>query len=60
MIPINEGDVVVVAALDDIPEHLFRVEEVFEDHLTGIALDGPLEGAYGEPEIHQVHSQGTS
>jgi hypothetical protein len=40
--PIKEGDVVVIAAFDDIPEHLFRVEEVFEDHVTGIALDGPL------------------
>jgi hypothetical protein len=60
MSPIKEGDVVVIAAFDDIPEHLFRVEEVFEDHLTGFALDGPLKGSYGEPDIHQLRSQGTS
>jgi hypothetical protein len=57
---IKEGDVVVIAAFDDIPEHLFRVEEVFEDHVTGFALSGPFAGSYGEPEIHQVRSQGTS
>ncbi|MDQ7264013.1 hypothetical protein NM680_19665 [Paracoccus sp. PS-1] len=38
------GDVVVIAALDDVPEHLFQIERVLEDHVTGIALTGPLVG----------------
>jgi signal peptidase I len=65
--PINEtkrleirpGDVVVIVAFDDVPEHLFEVEEVHDDCVTGIALSGPLSGCYGEPEremILRVHS----
>lgn len=64
MSAIKEGDVVVIVAFDDIPEHLFRVEEVFDDHITGFALDGPLKGSYGEPELEMVLKthlpQGTS
>ena len=48
------GDVVVIAAFDDVPEHLFQVDEVFEDCVTGIALTGPLQGEYGEPELSMV------
>ncbi len=47
---LNPGDVVVVRAFDDIPEHHFRVEEVFEDCVTGFAVTGPLAGTYGEPD----------
>ena len=31
----KSGDVVLIAAFDDVPEHLFRVDEVFEDCVTG-------------------------
>lgn len=48
------GDVVLIKAFDDIPEHWFRVEEVFEDCITGQALTGPLQGEYGEPELALV------
>lgn len=48
------GDVVVITAFDDIPEHLFEVQEVFEGHITGVALSGPLEGCYGEPDLELV------
>ena len=48
------GDVVVIAAFDEVPEHWFRVEEVHDDCITGVALTGPLSGEYGEPEIHMV------
>ncbi len=51
---IRPGDVVVIAAFDDVPEHLFRVEEVLEDCVTGFALTGPLAGEYGEPERSQI------
>ena len=48
------GDVVLICAFDDVPEHLFRVEEVYEDCITGQALTGPLQGEYGEPELSMV------
>jgi hypothetical protein len=44
----------LVAGFDDIPEHSFRVEEAFEDCITGTALTGPLAGEYGEPDIALV------
>ncbi len=48
------GDVVVLGAFDEVPEHLFRVDEVFEDCVTGVALTGPLAGEYGEPSLDQI------
>ena len=50
MISIQPGDVVVIAAFDDVPEHEFQVEEVYDDVVTGVAVTGPLAGEYGEPE----------
>ncbi len=46
---IKPGDVVLIQAFDDIPEHLFRVVDVHEDCVTGTAKTGPLAGEYGEP-----------
>ena len=43
-LPLTPGSVVLIAAFDDVPEHSFCVEEVFEDYVTGIALTGPLAG----------------
>lgn len=48
------GDVVQIRAFDDVPDHLFRVDEVYEDFITGVALTGPLQGEYGEPELSMV------
>ena len=48
------GDVVVIAAFDDIPEHLFRVEEVYADCVGGYSLTGPLAGEYGEPDFSMI------
>jgi hypothetical protein len=48
------GDVVVIAAFDEVPEHEFLVQEVHEDCVTGVALTGPLEGEYGEPEVWMI------
>ncbi len=48
------GDVVVIGAFDDVPEHWFQVEAVFDDCITGVALTGPLTGEYGEPELNMV------
>jgi hypothetical protein len=46
---LKEDDIVVIRAFEDIPEHLFRVWEVYEDCITGYSISGPLEGEYGEP-----------
>ena len=48
------GDVVVIGAFDEVPEHWFQVEDVLDDCITGVALTGPLAGEYGEPEIQMV------
>lgn len=57
---LKEGDVVVICAGEDWPEHLFEVWEVFDDLITGHSIDGPLEGVYGEPPLDlilRVHSR---
>ena len=62
LLEIKPGDVVVIGGFDDIPDHQFRVEEVYEDLVTGTVLTGPLAGEYGEPDIEiivEVISQGT-
>ncbi|KUJ85190.1 hypothetical protein AVO45_16925 [Ruegeria marisrubri] len=51
---LKPGDVVVIRAFDDVPEHLFLVDEVFEDCVTGTALTGPLAGEYGEPALDLI------
>lgn len=48
------GDVVVIQAFDDVPEHLFEVHTIEDDHITGVALSGPLRGCYGEPDLELV------
>lgn len=53
-LPLTPGCIVVIASFDDVPEHRFRVEEVFEDCVTGTALTGPLSGEYGEPDIELI------
>ncbi|MFD1196489.1 hypothetical protein ACFQ3C_17590 [Seohaeicola saemankumensis] len=52
--PIHPGDVVTILAFDDVPEHLFRVDAVHDDCVTGVALTGPLAGEYGEPDLSLV------
>ena len=51
---ITTGCTVLIAGFDDIPEHSFLVEVVYEDCITGIALTGPFAGEYGEPDIALV------
>ena len=50
MTDLRPGDVVVIRAFDDIPEHRFRIAYVFDDCYGGHSLDGPLAGEYGEPD----------
>ena len=63
VLEILPGDVVVIGGFDDIPEHQFQVDEVYEDLVTGTVLTGPLAGEYGEPDIEmivEIISQGTT
>ncbi len=52
--PITEGMIVVISSFDDIPEHRFRVDYVFEDCVGGYSLEGPLAGEYGEPTLDMI------
>lgn len=54
---IKPGDIVRIAAFDDVPEHDFEVISVEDDCITGIALSGPLAGEYGEPDLALVLSR---
>jgi len=51
---LQPGCIVLIAGFDDIPEHQFQVDEVYEDLVTGTVLTGPLAGEYGEPDITLV------
>lgn len=51
---LKEGDIVVIRAFDDIPEHLFQVSEVYDDCITGYSISGPLKGEYGEPAFDLI------
>ena len=51
---IQPGSIVAISAFDDVPEHLFRVDEVHDNCVTGVALTGPLAGEYGEPDLSLV------
>lgn len=53
---LHPGDVVVLRAFDEFPEHLFRITEVYEDVVGGYSLTGPLAGEYGEPPIELIKS----
>ena len=48
---LTPGCIVLIAAFDDIPEHSFLVDEVYDDCITGVAQSGPLAGEYGEPDL---------
>ena len=54
LLEIKPGDVVVIGGFDDIPEHQFQVDEVYQDLVTGTVLTGPLAGEYGEPDIEMI------
>ena len=53
----------LIEGFDDIPEHEFRIEQIYEEFVTGMALYGPFAGEYGEPDIEMIVkliSQGTT
>lgn len=52
--PLRPGDIILIRAFDDIPQHRFRVDFVFEDCVGGYSLEGPLAGDYGEPALEMI------
>ena len=48
---LTSGCIVMIAAFNDIPEHSFLVDDVYDDCITGVAQSGPLAGEYGEPDL---------
>ncbi|MDO6523859.1 hypothetical protein Q4578_19880 [Shimia thalassica] len=54
MADVQLGDIVTIAAGEDWPEHLFRVDYVFDDCVGGYSLTGPLAGDYGEPDFSLI------
>ena len=60
---IRPGCIVLIEGFDDIPEHEFRIDEICEEFVTGLALSGPFAGEYGEPDIEMITAvitQGTT
>ena len=51
---LQPGCIVLIAGFDDIPEHQFQVDEVYEDLVTGTVLTGPFAGEHGELEIELI------
>ena len=52
---LRPGCIVLIASFDEIPEHEFRIEEIYEEFVTGMALSGPFAGEYGEPDLSLIH-----
>lgn len=50
MANVKSGDIVVVKDY----KGYFLVDEVYEDLVTGFAINGELEGVYGEPDLEQI------
>ena len=48
------GKRVVIKAFDEIPEHEFLIDEIYEDCVTGYSQTGPLAGEYGEPAFDLI------
>ena len=54
MTELHPDDIVIIRADEDWPEHLFRVDEIFADCVSGYSLTGPLAGEYGEPSFDMI------
>jgi len=47
---LKPGMRVIIQGFDDVPDHLFLIDAVYDDCVTGTALTGPFAGEYGEPD----------
>lgn len=48
---LQPDQIVIIAPFEDIPRHLFQIDDIFEDCVSGYSLNGPLKGVYGEPGL---------
>jgi hypothetical protein len=48
--------IVIIAPFEDIPRHLFQIDDIFEDCVSGYSLNGPLKGVYGEPGLEMIEA----
>lgn len=48
--------IVIIAPFEDIPRHLFQIDDIFEDCVSGYSLNGPLKGVYGEPGLKMIEA----
>jgi len=51
---LKPGSIVVIQGFDDVPDHLFRIDAIYEDCVSGEALNGPLAGEFGEPDKDMI------
>ncbi len=47
---IRPGCIVLIAGFDDIPEHKFLIEEIYEGVRYRYGSLGPFAGGHGEPD----------
>ena len=56
---LQPGCIVLIAGFDDIPEHQFQVDEVYEDLVRGTVLTGPLAGeTLGKHSLQSMRTKG--
>jgi len=53
---LQPDQIVIIIPFQDIPRHLFQIDEIFEDCVSGYSLNGPLKGVYGEPGIELIEA----
>jgi hypothetical protein len=53
---LRPGCIVLIEGFDDIPEHEFRIEEIYEEFVTGMALSGPFAGGIRRTRQRDDHS----
>ena len=53
---LRPDQIVIISPFEDIPRHLFQIDAIFEDCVSGHALNGPLKGVYGEPGLELIEA----
>lgn len=53
---LQPDQIVIIAPFEDISRHLFQIDDIFEDCVSGYSLNGPLKGVYGEPGLAMIEA----
>ena len=51
---LTPGMHVLIRGFDEVPEHVLVIHTIEDGYVTGMALTGPFNGEYGEPDIELV------